>query len=78
METLFVSALPYRITEDKLRELFSPYGEIQSISICADWDNATFEPYAHITMSNVESAIAELDGYVINSTYLRVNVLVHL
>ncbi len=78
METLFVSALPFRVTEGELSALFAPYGEVGSVSIAADWDNSSFEPYAHIEVSNPDAAIAALDGYIINSTYLRVNKLVVL
>ncbi len=78
MDTLFVSALPFKVTEAELSALFAPYGEVGTVSITADWENASFEPYAHVQVSNPDEAIAALDGYIINSTYLRVNKLVLL
>jgi RNA recognition motif-containing protein len=78
METLFVSALPFKVTDQELRSLFQPYGEIRSITIHADWEKATYEPYAHIEMNNADAAIRALDGLILGPTYLRVNKLINL
>ena len=78
MSIIFVSALPFKISESELRGLFAPFGRIESIAIHADWENASYEPYAHIKMENAEKAINALDGKMIQSTYLRVNTLVSL
>jgi len=78
MDHIFVSALPFKINEDQLRRLFEPYGNVKSIEIFADWENARSEPYAHILMDNGKEAIACLDGKQIGSTYLRVNQLIKL
>ena len=78
MDTLFVSALPFRITEYQIRDLFAPFGQVQSVRVYADWENASYEPYAHVVMDNTEQAIEALDGVIINSTYLRLNKLVQL
>jgi RNA recognition motif-containing protein len=78
MDTLFVSALPFRVTEKQIRDLLAPFGSVQSVQLYADWDNASFEPYAHVVMQNPERAIDALDGAIINSTYLRLNKLVKL
>lgn len=78
MNTLFVSALPFRATEDSLRQIFAPYGPIHSIQVFADWENPTFEAYAHIQTDQAEAAILALDGKQIGLTLLRVNRLVQL
>ena len=76
MQTLFVSALPFKATEAELRTLFEQYGRVQSVEIFADWVDASFEPYAHIRMDQPDEAIEALDGKIIGSTYIRVNRLV--
>jgi RNA recognition motif-containing protein len=73
MDTLFVSALPFKATEAELKTLFEQYGRVHSVEIFADWINASFEPYAHIRMDQADEAIVRLDGKIIGSTYLRVN-----
>lgn len=78
MEDVFVSALPFRISENELKDLFQEYGQVESITMFTDWDDARFEPYAHIRMTNSDAAIQALDGLIINSTYLRVNPVVTL
>ncbi len=78
MTTVFVSALPFKITERELRALFERYGKVGSVQIFADWENGLTESYAHLSMENAAQAIKELDGLQIDSTYLRVNELIRV
>nr|AEQ20526.1 RNP-1 like RNA-binding domain protein [uncultured bacterium CSLC2] len=78
MEKVFISALPFKVTEPELQAYFEPYGQVTSLELHADWEEASFEPYAVVEMENAEDAIKALDGKIIGSTYLRVNKLVVL
>lgn len=73
MAEIFVGALPFRMTEDELKQAFRDFGPIRSIEIHADWVDPRFEPYAHIDLEKAEDAIEAMDGKKIRSNHLRVH-----
>lgn len=70
---IHVAALPFGCTEGRLRELFEPFGPIESIALVADWENPTEEPHAAIALARAEEAVARMDGRKVGNTYLRVH-----
>ncbi len=73
---LYVGNLPYSITEEELRKLFSEYGEVVSATIISDRFTGRSKGYGFVEMAEKregETAIAALDGYLLNGRNLRVN-----
>jgi cold-inducible RNA-binding protein len=76
MKNLFVGNLPYAATEDALRELFSPFGEVQEIRIMTDRDTGKPRGFAFVEMTDDEAAskaIAALHGKDFDGRALTVN-----
>jgi cold-inducible RNA-binding protein len=76
MKNLFVGNLPYAATEDALRDLFSPFGEVQDIRIMTDRDTGKPRGFAFVEMADDEAAskaIAALHGKDFDGRALTVN-----
>lgn len=76
MKNLFVGNLPYSATEDELRELFAPFGEVAAVRIMTD--RATGKPrgFAFVEMAqddDAEKAIAAINGKDFGGRALTVN-----
>ena len=72
---IFINGIPYETTEDELKELFSPYGNIEQIKLPKYQDSGRNIGYCHIYYSSNESAnkALELDNYTIGKRYLKVS-----
>lgn len=77
METrLYIGNLPYRTTEDELRELFGQAGNIVSVSVVIDRDTGRSRGFGFVEMSNpaeAEKAISMFDRYELHNRPLTVN-----
>jgi RNA recognition motif-containing protein len=65
MRKMYVGNIPYNATEQDLRELFSEYGEIESLKIMKDQFTDRSKGFGFIEMVNEEDAkkaIATLNG----------------
>ncbi|MEW6052580.1 MAG: RNA-binding protein [Nitrospirota bacterium] len=65
MRKMYVGNIPYNATEDDLRELFSEYGEIESLKIMKDQFTDRSKGFGFIEMVNEEDAkkaMATLNG----------------
>ena len=62
MKKLFVGNLPFSATEDDLRELFGPYGEVQDVRIMTDRDTGKPRGFAFVEMVQDEDATRAIDG----------------
>lgn len=72
---IFINGIPYETTEDELRELFSPYGDIELIKLPKYQDSGRNIGYGHIYYSSPESAskALELDNYTMGKRYINVS-----
>lgn len=72
---IFINGIPYEATEDELRELFSPYGDIELIKLPKYQDSGRNIGYAHIYYTKDESAskALELDNCTMGKRYLNVS-----
>ncbi|MEW6265397.1 MAG: RNA-binding protein [Thermodesulfobacteriota bacterium] len=73
---LYVGNLSYQATEAELKDLFSTYGQVQSVKIITDRDTGRSKGFAFVEMSNRsegEKAIAELNGKELANRQLKVN-----
>ncbi len=73
---IYVGNMSYSTTEDELRDLFAPYGEVVSVSVV--YDRATGRPrgFAFVEMGTseaAEGAINALNGQEVGGRQLRVN-----
>jgi cold-inducible RNA-binding protein len=76
MKNLFVGNLTFDTTEDALRELFSPLGEVQQVRIMTDRDTGKSRGFAFVEMVSDEDAakaIAALNGKEFGGRALTVN-----
>ena len=72
---IFINGIPYETTEEELKELFSPFGEIEQIKLPKYQDSGKNIGYCHIYYTSVESAnkALELDNYTLGKRYLKVS-----
>ena len=72
---IFINGIPYETTEDELKELFSPYGNIEQIKLPKYQDSGRNIGYCHIYYTTAESAnkALELDNYTLGKRYLKVS-----
>ncbi|MBD3321188.1 MAG: RNA-binding protein [Chitinivibrionales bacterium] len=70
---LYVGNIPFRTTEDELREMFSPHGEVHSVSIITDRQTGRSRGFGFVEMDNADAAMAELNGKEFGGRNLRIN-----
>jgi len=59
---LYVGSLPYSITEDQLRELFEPYGALDSVRIISDKYTGQSKGFGFVEMANEDDAQKAIEG----------------
>jgi len=76
VKKLFVGNLPFTVTEERVRELFTEFGEIQSVTIPTDRETGKSRGFAFVEMTNdddAEKAIAGVNGKREGGRALNVN-----
>lgn len=75
MTSIYVGNLPFSATEDEVRELFSQYGEVESVRLMTDRDTGRPRGFGFVTMSSQDASAAmeALDGHAMGGRNLRVN-----
>jgi RNA recognition motif-containing protein len=73
---LFVAGLPWAVTGDQLREIFSQYGEITDAVVISDRETGRSKGFGFVTFANEEDAQKALDmnGHEMEGRTLTVNV----
>ncbi len=74
--TIYVGNLPYKATEDDLREVFAEYGGIKRVSVPADRETGRVRGFAFVEMmedAQEDAAIAALDSAEWMGRQLRLN-----
>jgi hypothetical protein len=73
-QTLFVGNLAFKASEDELRDLFAPFGAVQSARIMRDRKTRRPRGYGFVEMSagQARKAIKALDGKEFHGRKLRV------
>jgi RNA recognition motif-containing protein len=74
LKTMFISNLPGDTSEESLRELFSDFGVVRSVSISSDVFTGRCRGFGTVAMEGHEAraAIAGLNGKPIGDQALRV------
>lgn len=73
---LYVGSLPYTVNEQKLAELFSPHGTVESAKVISDKYSGQSKGFGFVEMSSPEEAqkaIAALNGTQLEGRTLAVN-----
>src|SRR5438132_13584937 len=72
---VFVGNLSFQTTDSDLSDLFSHFGEVESVSIITDRDTGRSKGFGFVAMGDesAEKAISQLNGKEINGRALTVN-----
>ena len=73
---IYVGSLSYDVTEDEIRDVFTPYGEISSISIIKDKFSGKSKGFGFVEMpkqEEAEEAIKCLDESEMKGRNIKVN-----
>ncbi|MGH0035770.1 MAG: RNA recognition motif domain-containing protein [Myxococcota bacterium] len=75
MKRLYVGNLPWRCTEDELRDHFAAFGPVQSVAIITDRETGRSRGFGFVEMEDegASTAIAEGDGRDFGGRPLRVS-----
>jgi RNA recognition motif-containing protein len=68
MSKIYVGNCPFDVTEQQLRDVFSTYGEVSSVSVITDRDTGRPRGFAFVEMSDSSAAQAAIRG--VNGTEL--------
>jgi RNA recognition motif-containing protein len=73
---LYVGNLPYNTSEDDLRDLFSPIGEISEIAVITDRYTGQSKGFAFVEMPDdaaAADAVERLNGHTLGARQIVVN-----
>jgi len=73
---LYVGGLPYSVTDDKLQEIFSPHGTVESARVITDRMTGRSRGFGFVEMSSqseAEEATKNLNGTDLEGRKLAVN-----
>ena len=76
MKNIFVGNLSFNTSEDELRQIFEPYGQVERVSILTDRDTGRSRGFGFVEMANAEEgekAIAGLNGSQVSGRTINVN-----
>lgn len=68
MTKIYVGNCPYDVSEEKLRDLFAAYGDVDSVNVITDRDTGRPRGFAFVEMSDASAAQAAIKG--VNGTDL--------
>ena len=72
---LYIGNLPYSITETALREMFTPVGGVDSVSIITDRDTGRPKGFAFVEMTDdaaAKQAISQVNGKTLDNRSITV------
>ncbi len=73
---IYVGNLPFTVTEDELRNVFTPHGEVQSVAVIMDRETGRPRGFGFVEMGNANeasAAIRALDGTDLGGRSMKVN-----
>ncbi len=75
MKSIYVGNLPFTVSEQELRALFEPFGEVGSIKLITDKETGRPRGFGFVEMeqSGAAAAIQALNGKEVGGRSLRIN-----
>ena len=76
MKKIYVGNFSFNMTEEELRSMFEPYGNVESATLVTDRDTGRSRGFGFVAMSNdeeAEKAMAALNGKEAGGRALVVN-----
>jgi cold-inducible RNA-binding protein len=76
VKNIFVGNLSFNTSEDELRQMFEPYGQVDRVSIMTDRDTGRSRGFGFVEMANNddgEKAITALNGSQVGGRTINVN-----
>ena len=76
LKNIFVGNLSFNTSEEELRQLFEPYGQVDRVSILTDRETGRSRGFGFVEMGNSEEgekAIAALNGSDFGGRAINVN-----
>jgi cold-inducible RNA-binding protein len=72
---IYVGNLPFRATEEQIRDLFAQYGQVDSVAMITDRETGKFRGFCFVEMGDTaaDSAIRALNGFQMEGRALRIN-----
>ena len=72
---IYVGNLPFRATEEQIRDLFTQYGQVDSVAMITDRETGKFRGFCFVEMgdNDADSAIRALNGFQMEGRALRIN-----
>jgi RNA recognition motif-containing protein len=70
---LYVGNLPFNVTEEQVRELFSQIGEVDSVKIITDRETGRSRGFCFVEMDNADEAASSLNGKDFGGRNITVN-----
>ncbi len=73
---IYVGNIPYRLSEEDLKEIFQEYGTVESVKIITDRFSGRSKGFGFVEMPNEEEAkkaVEELNEAEVEGRSLRVN-----
>lgn len=74
---LFVGSLPFRMSDDELKELFTEFGEVSSAKIISDRETGRSRGFGFVEFDSedeAQAAIKAMNGKDVDGRALTVNV----
>ena len=75
MKSIYVGNLPFTATEDEVRALFSPFGDVPTVKIVSDRETGRPRGFAFVEMADADAdnAIKALEGHQMGGRALKIN-----
>jgi RNA recognition motif-containing protein len=73
---IYVGNLPYDTTEGEMKDIFSEYGEVSTVSVITDRYTGRSKGFGFVEMpdqAQAEEAIKSLDGSSVSGRSIKVN-----
>jgi|SRR3989338_4259006 len=73
---VYVGNLPFSTTDEKMKEMFSSYGEVSEVSVIKDKFSGRSKGFGFVTFSDdvsAEKAISEMNGKEVDGRELKVS-----
>lgn len=72
---IYVGNLPFRATEEQVRDLFSQYGEVDAVAMITDRETGKFRGFCFVEMGDTDAdkAIQALNNFQMDGRALRIN-----